>query len=130
MGDIHLTLGVNDYDHVRDMFNGAVKPKGIELTCLMMEVEETFKRFLADQEWDVSEISFAMSCQAIDRGDAPFVLIPVFPSRLFRLSGVYIRSDGSVKKPEDLAGKKIGLPQWAQLGTVLMPAPYTIPDRL
>ncbi len=117
MGDIHLTMGVNDYDHVRDLFTGVVKPKGIELTSLVMEVEETFKRFLQDQEWDVSEISFAMSCQAIDRGEAPFVLIPVFPSRLFRLSGVYIRSDGSIKSPEDLRGKKIGIPQWAQTAT-------------
>ncbi len=87
MADIHLTMGINDYDHARDLFTGAVKPKGIELTSLVMEVEETFKRFLQDQEWDVSEISFAMSCQAIDRGDAPFGLIPVFPSRLFRRAG-------------------------------------------
>ena len=58
MADLHLTMGVNDYDHVRDMFTGAVKPKGIKLTSLVMEVEETFKRFLADQEWDISEISF------------------------------------------------------------------------
>ena len=117
MADLHLTMGVNDYDHVRDMFTGAVKPKGIKLTSLVMEVEETFKRFLADQEWDISEISFAMSCQAISRGNAPFILIPVFPSRLFRLSGVYIRSDGSITKPEDLKGKKVGLPQWAQTAT-------------
>jgi 4,5-dihydroxyphthalate decarboxylase len=117
MGDIHLTLGIHDYDHVRDLFTGAVKPKGIELTSLVMEVEETFKRFLQHQEWDVSEISFAMSCQAISRGNAPFVLIPVFPSRLFRLSGIYVRSDGSVTKPEHLAGKKVGMPQWAQTAT-------------
>ena len=77
MADIHLTMGVNDYDHVRDIFTGAVKPKGIEVTSLVMDVEETFKRFLADQEWDISEISFAMSCQAISRGDPSFVLIPV-----------------------------------------------------
>ncbi len=117
MSDIHLTLGINDYDHVRDLFTGRVKPAGIDLTCLVMEVEETFKRFLADQEWDVSEISFAMSCQAIDRGNAPFVLIPVFPSRLFRHSAVYIRNDGSIRKPEDLRGKRVGLPQWAQTAT-------------
>ena len=117
MADLHLTMGVNDYDHVRDMFTGAVKPKGIKLTSLVMEVEETFKRFLADQEWDISEISFAMSCQAISRGNAPFILIPVFPSRLFRLSGVYIRSVGSITKPEDVKGKKVGLPQWAQTAT-------------
>ena len=117
MADIHLTMGINDYDHVRDLFTGAVKPVGIEITSLVMEVEETFKRFLQNQEWDISEISFAMSCQAIDRGHAPFVLIPVFPSRLFRLSGVYIRSNSGITTPQQLRGKKVGLPQWAQTAT-------------
>ena len=117
MTDIHLTLGINDYDHVRDMVAGRVKPEGIELTCLVMSVWETFYRFFRDQEWDVSEISFAGAVQAIDRGDPPFVLIPVFPSRLFRLSGVYVRAGGRVKKPEDLAGARIGIAQWAQTAT-------------
>lgn len=117
MPDIHLTMGINDYDHVRDVVTGAVKTEGIELTCLIMSVWETFQRFFRDQEWDVSEISFAGAVQAIDRGDAPFVLIPVFPSRLFRHSGIYVRAGGAVKKPADLAGKKIAVAQWAQTAT-------------
>lgn len=117
MADLHLTMGFNDYDHVRDMFTGRVKPEGIDLTCLRMEVEETFLRFLRHQEWDVSEISFAMATAAIDRGDAPFVLIPVFPSRVFRLSAVYIRADGPVRTPGDLAGRRVGMPQWTQTAT-------------
>jgi len=117
MADIHLTMGINDYDHVRDMVSGRVKPDGIELTCLIMSVWETFQRFFRDQEWDVSELSFAGACQAIDRGNAPFVLIPVFPSRLFRHSGIYIRAGGPVKSPADLAGKKIVVAQWAQTAT-------------
>ena len=117
MADIHLTLGINDYDHVRDLFTERVRPEGIEMTCLVMSVWETFLRFFRDQEWDVSELSFAGAVQAIDRGNAPFVLIPVFPSRLFRHSGIYIRSDGSIRTPEDLRGRKIGLAQWAQTAT-------------
>jgi len=117
MADLPLTLGINDYDHVRDLFTGRVKPEGIELTCLVMSVWETFYRFFRDQEWEVSELSFAGAVQAIDRSNAPFVLIPVFPSRLFRLSGVYVRAGGPVKTAQDLAGKKIGLAQWAQTAT-------------
>jgi 4,5-dihydroxyphthalate decarboxylase len=118
MADIHLTMGFTDYDHVRDMFSGRVKPEGIELTCLRMEVEESFLRFLAHQEWDVSEMSFGMAVSALARGDAPFVIIPVFPSRAFRQSAVYIRTGGRVAKPEDLAGKRVGMPQWAQTATI------------
>lgn len=118
MADIHLTLGMDDYDHVRDLLTGRVKPEGIDLTCLKMPVEETFLRYLKDREWDISELSFGMACAAIDRGNAPFVLIPVFPSRMFRLSAIYVRAEGGVTRPEDLAGKRIGMPQWTQTATV------------
>ncbi len=114
MANIHLTLAINDYDHVRDMVSGAVRVDGIDLTCLTLTVEEIFYRFLHGLEWDVSELSLGMSSSAVSRGEAPFVLIPVFPSRVFRLSSIYVRPDGPVKSPEDLAGKRIGVPEWGQ----------------
>lgn len=117
MPDLHLTLGINDYDHIRDLSSGRVKAEGISLTTLQMTVWETFLRFFRDQEWDVSEASFAGAVQAIDRGDAPFVLIPVFPSRLFRHSGIYIRAGGRIQKPEDLRSARIAVAQWAQTAT-------------
>ncbi len=118
MTNIHLTLAINDYDHVRDLVSGEVQAGGIDLTCLTLTVEEIFYRFLHGLEWDVSELSMGMCCSAISRGDAPFVAIPVFPSRVFRLSSIYVRPDGPVKKPEDLAGKRIGVPEWGQTAGV------------
>ena len=118
MTDINLTMGFNDYDHVRDLASGRVKAEGITLTHLQMEVEEIFPRFSLNQEWDVSEMSFAMYSSAIAAGDAPFTGIPVFPSRYFRHSSIYVRADGPVSRPEDLGGKRIGVPQWSQTATV------------
>lgn len=120
MGDIRLTMGFTDYDHVRDLFTGRVKAEGIDLTCLRMEVEESFLRFLKFQEWDVSEMSLGMACSAIARGNAPFIILPVFPSRVFRLSGVYVRAGGKIAKPEDLAGKRVAVPQWTQTATIFI----------
>ncbi len=114
MANIQLSLAINDYDHVRDLVSGAVQPGGIDLTCFNLTVEEIFYRFLHHDEWDVSEISLGMSSSAVSRGDAPFILIPVFPSRVFRLSSIYVHADGPVRKPEDLAGKRIGVPEWGQ----------------
>jgi 4,5-dihydroxyphthalate decarboxylase len=114
MANIHLTMATNDYDHVRDIHMGIVRPDGIDLTCLTMEVEEIFHRFLFSLEWDISEISTGMSTSWISRGNAPFVLIPVFPSRVFRHSSIYIHPEGRVKKPADLKGKRVGVPEWGQ----------------
>ena len=59
MGDIHLTMATYDYDHVRDLGSGLVKPQGIDLTALNFQVEEIFYRFTNALEWDISEMSFA-----------------------------------------------------------------------
>jgi len=114
MADIPLTLSIFDYDHTRDLATGRVKPEGIDLTVINHEVEETFHRFMFGLEFEVSEISMGMSTSRLAKGDAGFVLLPVFPSRAFRLSAFYIPADGPIKKPSDLKGKRIGVPEWGQ----------------
>lgn len=114
MADIHLTMAIYDYDHVRDLGTGRVKPEGIELTVINHDVEEIFHRMMFGMEFDVSEISLGMSTSRFSLGDAPFVYLPVFPSRVFRLSSIYVRADGPIKQPSDLKGKRIGVPEWGQ----------------
>lgn len=114
MADIPLTMAIFDYDHVRDMSTGRVKPEGIDLTVINHDVEEIFHRMMFGQEFDVSEISMGMSTSRVSQGDAPFVLLPIFPSRVFRLSSIYVRADGPIKTPADLKGKRIGVPEWGQ----------------
>lgn len=116
--DIHLTMATWDYDHIRDIASGAVKPKGIRITHLEMEVEEIFYRFAKSFEWDVSELSFAKYCSILSQDDPPITGIPVFVSRVFRHSAFYVRSGSSVAKPEDLRGGRIGIPEWSQTATV------------
>ncbi len=118
MSDLHLTLAISDYDHVHDLTSGRVKPQGIELTHLNLAVEEIFFRFAKSFEWDVSELSFAKYCSFQAEDDPPVVGIPVFPSRVFRHSCFYMRRDGKVAKPEDIRGKRMGIPEWSQTATV------------
>ncbi|MGX1098679.1 4,5-dihydroxyphthalate decarboxylase [Amorphus sp. MBR-141] len=114
MTDIRLTAAFGDYDQTRDLANGRVCVKGIDLTVLNYDVEEIFFRFHDRLEWEVSELSMGMYTSAISRGDDRFVAIPAFPSRVFRHSSIYVREDGPVRRLEDLAGKRIGIPQWSQ----------------
>ncbi len=118
VADLRLTLAVGDYDHVRDLALGRVRPDGIDLTVLNHPVEEIFFRFLDRLEWEVSELSMGMYTSAISRGDRRFIAIPVFPSRVFRHSAIYVRTDGPVRHPQDLAGRRIGCPEWAQTATI------------
>jgi 4,5-dihydroxyphthalate decarboxylase len=111
---LSLTCAISEYDHVRDVVSGRVRPEGISLSCLIMPVEEIFYRALRFQEFDVSEMSMGRYVSIFSRGDCPFVAIPVFPSRMFRHSSIYVRINGPVKQPGNLKGKRIGIPEWAQ----------------
>ncbi len=113
-----LTLAIGDYDHVADMANGRVPVEGIDLTCLILQIEEIFFRTLNYREFDVSELSFAKYVSLLSQGDRSFVAIPVFPSRIHRHSSIYIRRDGPVQAPADLAGRRVGIPEWAQTAAV------------
>ncbi len=118
LNPVPLTLAISDYDHVHDLTSGRVVPEGISLTCLSFAVEEIFYRFTFHREWDVSEMSMAKYVSLVSQGDQTVTAIPVFPSRVFRHSSIYVRRDGPIKTPADLAGRRVGLPEWAQTAAV------------
>jgi 4,5-dihydroxyphthalate decarboxylase len=113
-----LTLAISHYDHVTELMSGRVQVEGVDLTCLLTQIEEIFFRQFNYFDFDVSEVSMGKYCSLVSQGNSPLVAIPVFPSRVARHSSIYIRRDGSIKKPADLAGKRIGIPEWAQTASV------------
>jgi 4,5-dihydroxyphthalate decarboxylase len=115
---VPLTLAMSEYDHVTDLVNGRVPIEGVDLTCLTLQVEEIFFRTFVYRDFDASEVSMAKFCSMISQGDNSLVGIPVFPSRVPRHSSIYVRRDGPVRKPADLVGRKVGLPEWAQTAAV------------
>jgi 4,5-dihydroxyphthalate decarboxylase len=118
MPPLPLTLAISEYDHVRDLVSGRVKPEGIELRSLVLSIEEIFYRFTVHREWDVSEMAMGKYVSLRSQGDTSLTAIPVFPSRMFRHSSIYVRSDGRVQVPADLKGRRVGIPEWAQTAAI------------
>lgn len=112
MAKLNLSFACWDYDRVQALMDGSVRPKGIELNFLSMPVEETFFRMMRHQEFDVAELSASSYLLARDRGFPHFTAIPVFPSRFFRHSGVYVNVEAGIRRPEELKGKRIGIPEY------------------
>jgi len=106
---VSLTLAIGAYDHVRNL-----DPAGIDLTVLELPIEEVTYRFTKFAEWDASELSFGKTVSLLSQPNAQIVPIPVFPSRVFRHSAIYVGEKASIKKPDDLNGKRVGVPEWAQ----------------
>jgi len=112
MTKLKLSFACWDYDRIRPLTDGTVQVKGIELNWLNMPVEEIFFRMMRHQEFDVAELSLSSYLIARDRGHPKFTAIPVFPSRSFRHSGIYIHANSGIRHPSDLRGKRIGLPEY------------------
>lgn len=114
MPDLPLSLAISYYDHVSDLVRGRVRAEGISLTAMELPNEEIFFRMLHFGEWDVAEFSMGKYVALVGKGAAPFRAIPVFPSRMFRQSSCYVATKAGITGPADLAGRRVGIPEWAQ----------------
>ena len=114
MNPLPLTLALGPYDHTRDVTDGSVPVEGVQLRTLDLPIEEIFYRFTLHREWDVSEMSMGKYIALRSQDDTSVMALPVFISRAFRHSMFYVREGSSITRPEDLQGKRIGIPEWAQ----------------
>jgi 4,5-dihydroxyphthalate decarboxylase len=115
---LRLTLAIWDYDRTRALADGSVRPDGIELNVLELPVEETFFRMARRREFDVAELSMSSYTVSLHRDPQPFIAIPVFVSRYFRHSSIYISARSGIREPRDLKGKRIGTPEYQMTAPV------------
>jgi 4,5-dihydroxyphthalate decarboxylase len=118
MSKLRLTLGCWNYDRTRGLLEGRIQPEGIDLNYLSMPVEETFFRMLRHREFDAAEMSLSSYTVSLFRDPQPFIAIPVFPSRMFRHSSIYVSTAAGVREPKDLVGKRVGNPEFQMTAPV------------
>jgi len=118
LANLPLTLACWDYDRTRALSDGRVRPDGIDLTCLELPVEETFFRMLRHREFDVAEMSLSSYVVSCFAPDPPFIAIPIFPSRYFRHSCIYLHAASGIREPKDLIGRRIGTPEYQMTAPV------------
>ncbi len=112
MPQLHLSISTGDYDRVRAIKDGRVTVQGCTVTYLTPPLEELFIRALIGAEFDACEVSFSSYLIALSRGKTPYRALPVFLSRVFRHSAFYVRTDRGIARPEDLRGKRVGVPEY------------------
>jgi len=118
MSRLKLTFGCWNYDRTRALMDGSVQADGIDLNYLNMPVEETFFRMLRHREFDVAELSLSSYAVSVSKPERPFVAIPIFPSRMFRHSCIYVNADAGIREARDLIGKRVGNPEYQMTAPV------------
>ena len=115
---LKLKFACGEYDRTIPFRTGDVKPKNIDLEYTPQPPELTFLQQLKDQRYDVSEMSMSAYTQMRVKGRDDFIALPVFPSRVFRHSALYVRKDSDIRKPEQLRGKRVGIGFYQMSGAV------------
>ena len=118
MSRIPLSVATWDYDRLRALIDGRIEVEGCDLTYLTLPPEECFQRAWSGAEFDVAELGFASYLISCASGDGAYVGLPVFVSRAFRHSGIYVRADRGINRPENLRGKRIGVPIYGMAAAV------------
>lgn len=118
MSKLNLTFACWNYDRTRALMDGTVKVDGIDLNYLNLPVEETFFRMARFREFDISEMSLSSYCVTLAKPERPFVALPIFPSRFFRHSCIYVNANSGIREPKDLIGKRIASPEYQMTAPV------------
>lgn len=118
MQRLRLSFACWEYDRTRALADGSVRPDGIDLVYLSQPVEETFFRMLRYAEFDCSEMSLSSYVASLDFANPRFIAIPVFPSRFFRHSCIFVSAKSGIRRPEDLIGRRVGVPEYQMTAPV------------
>jgi 4,5-dihydroxyphthalate decarboxylase len=111
MARLSLSIAVGDYDRIRPLVDGSVQIDAVDPLFMLLEPEEIFFRAFRRAEFDICELSLSSYCVTTAAGTCPYVAVPVFPSRAFRHTSIYVRKD-RIRTPADLRGKRVGLPEY------------------
>jgi 4,5-dihydroxyphthalate decarboxylase len=114
MAKLKLSCTLSTNPRTIPIINGSVKPEGIDLEVTPLFPSEMFLRQLKFAEFDVSEMSLSSLTIATSQAPTEWVGLPIFTSRRFFHTGIYIRTDRGIDSPADLAGKNVGVPEFQQ----------------
>lgn len=114
MANLRLSLAITSNPRTWPIIDGRVKAEGIDFTKTVLGPAEMFWRQLRFAEFDVSEMSMSELMMIRNRGDDRFIGIPVFTTRRFYHTGIFVRKDAKIASPADLRGKRVGVPEYVQ----------------
>jgi 4,5-dihydroxyphthalate decarboxylase len=124
MAEIRIALSCADYARLMPLATGEVKPDGIALSMILgsrgswPRRAEMLQRAVQDPDVRGGEWSMAQYLYRIDKGDRRYVGLPVFPLRNFTGRDLYVRRGGPIRRPEDLAGRRIGMYGYTASGSI------------
>jgi 4,5-dihydroxyphthalate decarboxylase len=111
---LQLSVGMAPNPRTWPLFDGRVKPDGIDLIMSPVHASELFWRQLRFADFDLSDMSFSSLIIAIAHGERRWVGLPIFTTRRLFHTRILVRRDAKIDTPADLKGKRVGVPEYQQ----------------
>ena len=109
---LSLSLAVGNYDRTRALVDGRVQIDGVHPAIMTLSPEEMFFRAFRHADFDITELSLASYAVSLANGANKYVALPIFLSRAFRHSSIYVTHASGVQTPEQMRGKRIGIAEY------------------
>jgi len=113
-----VSIALSDNTLTRPLIDGRIAPDGLDLIPSVLHGSEMFWRQLRFGDFDASEMSLASLFISYARGDTRWAAVPVYTMRRFFHTGILVRAGADIKDPADLAGKRVGVPEYQQTSAV------------
>jgi 4,5-dihydroxyphthalate decarboxylase len=114
-----LRIATGVYDRTLPLIAGLTPIANVDAEFVCDPLEEIFRRAFDEAVYDVSELSFSNFLYLTANGRCPYVGLPIFPSRSFRHSNVYIRADRGIDSPLKLAGCRVGVREYSMTAALV-----------
>ncbi len=117
---LRLTFATWDHDRTAALHDGRVGVPGVELDCVTAPTTTLFPLAASEARYDVTELSLSSHILQVSRGEGAYIAIPAFLSRAFRHGGFFARQGSGVEAPGDLAGRRVGVPEYQMTAALWM----------
>ncbi|MFI6350295.1 ABC transporter substrate-binding protein [Streptomyces sp. NPDC050560] len=118
MPALQVSLALNPGPLTRPLLDGETTAEGVEWAATALHPSEMFWRQLHFGDFDISEMSLASLLQAVAKGERDWVGLPVFTTRHLCHTDIIVRTDAGIESPADLAGRRVGVPEYQQTSAV------------
>ncbi|MGD9295486.1 MAG: 4,5-dihydroxyphthalate decarboxylase, partial [Roseobacter sp.] len=115
-----LTLATWDHDRCMPLHDGRVEVPGVTFESHILPTGKLFPIAVQEARFDVTELSISSYILQVSRGDSAYTAIPAFVSRAFRHSGFYARTGSGIETLADLAGRRVGVPEYQMTAALWM----------
>ena len=107
---LQLSLACIRYDRTRALLDGRLEPEGINLTVREIVDHDSYWLLpIRYRIFDVAEMPISNYVIGLEEGYKDLIALPIFLSRSFRHSTLYINRKANIRTPNDLEGKRIGI---------------------